>query len=261
MTLARSEQPAYSLNNMKVLKDILYYKNQKLDVTIPDGKILGTFVHFHGGGIVEGDKSDVQDLMNHLANKGLIMINANYSLYPNTKFPEFLIEAAHAVKYAFDNVESFGGDKNHIYLSGQSAGAYIIMMLATNPEYLKSVGLSNKQIKGYVSDSGQMIDHFNVQKYEKGLDPWLQRITELSPLYYITPDVDLSSILLICYENDMLNRKEQNRMLYNLVKHYNKDIDINYVELPGGHVEGSCKKDKDNEYPYVKVVLDWINQK
>lgn len=261
MMLVRLGQPVYSLNNMKVLKDIVYYQNQKLDITIPDGKILGAFVHFHGGGLVEGDKSDVQDLMNHFADKGFIMINVNYSLYPNTKFPEFLVEASHAVKYAFDNIERFGGDKNHIYLSGQSAGAYIIMMLATNPQYLGSVGLSNKQLRGYVSDSGQMIDHFNVQKFELGLDPWVQRISEFSPLFFITPDVDLSPILLICYENDMLNRKEQNKMLYNLVKHYNKDIDINYVELPGGHVDGSCKKDEDDEYPYVKLVLDWINRK
>ena len=261
MTLARLEQHAYSLNNMKYINDIIYYQNQKLDVIIPDGKILGCFVHFHGGGIVEGDKSDVQDLMNHMANKGFIMINANYSLYPNTKFPDFLVEATHAVRYAFDNVERFGGDKNHIYLSGQSAGAYIIMMLATNPKYLKSVGLSNKQIMGYVSDSGQMIDHFNVQKYENNVDPWVQRITELSPMYFITPDVDLSSILLIFYEHDMLNRKEQNLMFYNLVKHYNKDIDIDYVELKGNHVEGSCKKDEDDEYPYVKAVLDWIDRK
>ena len=261
MMLVRLGQPVYSLNNMKVLKDIVYYQNQKLDITIPDGKILGAVVHFHGGGLVEGDKSDVQDLMNHFADKGFIMINVNYSLYPSTKFPEFLVEASHAVKYAFDNIERFGGDKNHIYLSGQSAGAYIIMMLATNPQYLESVGLSNKQLRGYVSDSGQMIDHFNVQKFELGLDPWVQRISEFSPLFFITPDVDLSPIFLICYENDMLNRKEQNKMLYNLVKHYNKDIDINYVELPGGHVDGSCKKDEDDEYPYVKLVLDWINRK
>ena len=102
---------------------------------------------------------------------------------------------------------------------------------------------------------------FYVQKYENNVDPWVQRITELSPMYFITPDVDLAPILLIFYEHDMLNRKEQNLMLYNLVKHYNKNIDINYVELKGNHVEGSCKKDEDNEYPYVKVVLDWINRK
>ena len=90
MTLVRLERHAYSLNNMKYIKDIIYYQNQKLDVIIPDGKILGCFVHFHGGGIVEGDKSDVQDLMNHMAEKGFIMINVNYSLYPNTKFPKFL---------------------------------------------------------------------------------------------------------------------------------------------------------------------------
>ena len=246
---------------MKIIKDIVYYQNQCLDIYIPEDKILGAFVHFHGGGIVSGDKNDVTDLMIHMANKGFIMFSANYSLYPDTKFPKFLVEAAHAVKYAFDNIDSFGGNKDSIYLSGQSAGAYIIMMLATNPIYLKEVNISNKQIRGYVSDSGQLIDHFNVQQYEKNIDPWLQRISELSPMYFVSPEVDFSSILLICYESDMLNRKEQNKMFYNLVKYYNQDIDITYVELPGNHVDGSCFKDKDDEYPYVKVVINWVNRK
>ena len=134
------------------------------------------------------------------------------------------------------------------------------MMLALNSEYLNEVNLTPIDIKGYVSDSGQMIDHFNVQKFEEGIDPWLQRISKYSPIYFVNQDVDISSILLIYYSNDMLNRKEQNIMLYNLVKFYKPESDITQLELPGGHVEGSCKVDEDGEYPYVKELMRWMRR-
>lgn len=244
----------------KIIRNLEYTKGLHLDIFVPD-KVEAIFIHFHGGGIVEGDKTDCDDLMIHLANKNILMVNVNYSLYPNTLFPKFLLEAAQAVKYVFDHAKEYEIDTSKIYLSGQSAGAYIVSMLCLNKEYLNSVGLSNKDIKGYVSDSGQMIDHFNVQKYEYNIDPWLQRISNIGPIYYVDKNIDISPLLLIYYENDMLNRKEQNIMLYNLVKFYNPDTDITLLELKGGHVEGSCHKDKDDEYPYVKELMKWMKRK
>lgn len=246
---------------MKIIRNINYFKNLNLDIFVPEKNTGQTFIHFHGGGIVEGDKVDCDDLMMHLANQGFIMVNVNYSLYPNAKFPEYLLEAAQSVRFIYDHINDYGGHKDKIYLSGQSAGAYIIMMLAMNDEYLKTVGLSPLDVKGYVSDSGQMSDHFNVQHFEYGNDPWLQRITKISPLFYVNKDTKISSILLIYYENDMLNRKEQNLMLYNLIKYYNPQSDIINVELKGGHVEGSCHKNENDEYPYVEIIKEWMKER
>ncbi len=240
---------------MEIKRNINYFKNLCLDIFISENSNDKCFVHFHGGGIVEGDKSDCDELMKHMTNYGYTMVNVNYSLYPNTKFPEFLKEATKAVKYAYENISK------NIYISGQSAGAYITMMLCLNKKYLNEVGLSPLDIKGFVSDSGQMSDHFNVQHFEKGVDPWLQRISEFAPLFYVDKDIKTSPILLIYYSNDMLNRKEQNLMLFNLIKYYNPSIDITALELEGNHVEGSTKLDKDNEYPYVKEIMKWIKSR
>ena len=248
---------------MKILKDINYYSNQKLDIYYPEQKAFKTIIYFHGGGIVSGSKDDdlCVDLMKHLVNKGFMMVNVNYSLYPNTKFPQFLKECAQSVKYVFEHADELGVDRDKIYISGQSAGAYITMMLALNKEYLKEVGLDTKDIKGFISDSGQMSDHFNVQHYENGVDPWIQRISELSPLYFVQKDSYIPSILLIYYSDDMLNRKEQNIMLYNLVKFYQPEADISQIELKGNHVDGSIKLDMDGEYPYVKVLINWLKNR
>lgn len=248
---------------MKVIKNIEYCNGQHLDIYFPEQKPFKTMIYFHGGGICSGNKDDETcvDLMTHLAKKGFMMVNVNYSLYPATKFPLFIEECAQSVKYVFEHASEYDINTKEIYISGQSAGAYIIMMLCLNSKYLNDLGIDVNSIRGFISDSGQMIDHFNVQHYELGIDPWLQRISEYSPIYFVEKTIKTPPILLIFYSDDMLNRKEQNMMLFNLIKFYNPNSDIEYVELPGGHVEGSTKLDKDNEYPYVKEVIRWTKQR
>lgn len=244
---------------MKLIKDVAYLDNLKLDLYIPDQKDFKTIICFHGGGIVEGDKTDDAPTAEQLAELGYCVASVNYSLYPNTKFPQYLKEAAFAVKFVFDNIQRYGGSKD-IYITGHSAGAYITMMLCLNREYLKEAGLSPLDIKGYISDSGQMSDHFHVQQYEKGLDPWLQRITEYAPLYYVTPGIQISPVLLIWYSNDMLCRKEQNILLLKSIKYYNETSDIVFVELDGGHCSGCSTKDKNGKYVFVNIVDEWIRK-
>ena len=250
------------INLMEILKDIEYGNGQKLDLYLPDNKSFTTIVYIHGGGMVGCDKGDPNcvDVVTHLVNLGYGVFNLNYSLYPNAKFPSFINDCALGIKFAFANLNKYGGN-GKIYVSGQSAGAYIAMMLCLNNNFLKDAGVNPLSISGWISDSGQMSDHFNVQHFEKGLDPWVQRITELAPLYYVTPDTKANRMLLIYYSNDMLNRKEQNIMLYNAIKNYDKDFDITQVELKGQHCDGSCKKDNDGEYPFVKVIDQWIREK
>ena len=55
----------------------------------------------------------------------------------------------------------------------------------------------------------------------------------------------------------MLNRKEQNLMLFNLVKYYNPKLDITALELEGNHVEGSTKLAKAFKEKFPKKNL-WV---
>ena len=43
---------------MKAVKNINYYKDLYMDLFLPDKEEFYTFIHFHGGGLVEGDKGD-----------------------------------------------------------------------------------------------------------------------------------------------------------------------------------------------------------
>ena len=88
---------------MKTKKDIRYSdisKLDELDIYYADNE-KGTIIYFHGGGFTCGSKYDphLVAIAESFANHGYTFISVNYSLYPDTKFPSYLVEAAKAVGY------------------------------------------------------------------------------------------------------------------------------------------------------------------
>lgn len=245
---------------MKSIKNINYYQDLYMDSFFPDKEKFYTIIHFHGGGLVEGDKGDAHDLCEHLARQGFAVYTANYNLLPNHRFPEFLLDAAQAVKYVMQNVEKHGKSQGFL-ISGQSAGAWITLMLCLNKSYLESVGVDTSKIVGWISDSAQTTSHFHILEIERGLEPWLQRIDECAPLYYVDKNTNFSHLLLTAYENDMPNRIEQNKLLVSTIKNFNKDLDVELYILKGEHCHGSCHLDEDKEYELVKLIKEWTGKR
>ena len=228
-----------------------------MDLFLPDNKEFFTIIHFHGGGLAEGDKGDTHKFCEHLAKQGFAVATANYHLLPNHKFPEFVYDAAEAVRYIKNNIDKYGKNKGFI-ISGQSAGAYLTLMLCFNNEYLSSVNIKNNEIIAWISDAGQPTSHFNILKIEKGLDPLLQRIDETAPIYYVNKNTTFNHLLLLTYENDLPNRVEQNKLLDSTIKNYNKDLDVQLKVLRGYHCHGSSEVDNDGEYEVIKEIINFI---
>lgn len=236
-----------------------FYKDLYLDMFLPEREEFFTIIHFHGGGLVEGDKGDTHQFCEHLAKLGFAVATANYSLMPNEKFPEFLYDAAHAVRYVMDNISKYGKSKGFI-ISGQSAGAWITLMLCLDTKYLESVNIKNSAILGWISDAAQPTSHFNILKIEKNSNPLLQRIDEAAPLYYVNEKTSFSHLLLMAYEQDLPNRVEQNKLLVSTVKSFNEAADIELKVLKGYHCHGSCELDDDGEYDAIKVIKEWTKR-
>lgn len=228
-----------------------------MDSFFPTNDEFFVVIHFHGGGLVEGDKGDTHSFCEQLANKGYAVFTANYSLLMEDKFPRMLYDAAKAVKYVKENISKYGKCKGLI-LSGQSAGAWIVQMLCFNKEYLASVGIDNKDIYAWFSESGQPTAHFNILKLEKGLSPDLEIIDETAPIYYVNKDTRFSNLLLIAYENDIYNRLNQTKMLFEKIKGLNKTAKVEFKVLKGNHCDGSCKLDENGEFPVVNIIDCWI---
>ena len=243
---------------MKTVFNLNYKDNLYMDLFLPEQKEFFTVIHFHGGGLIEGDKGDSHEYCKHLADKGFAVFTANYSLLPNNRFPSFCYDAAEAVKYAIDNISKYGKSKG-IIISGQSAGAYLTLMLCFNKEYLSSVGINSEDIFAFISDAAQPTSHFNILKIEKGLNPLLQRIDETAPIYYVNENTKFKHLLLLAYEDDLPNRVEQNQLLLSTIKSFNKEADVSLRILKGYHCHGSSELDNNGDYEVIKVMMEWLS--
>ncbi len=132
-------------------------KRQTLDVYIPTTMLEGPrpiVVFFYGGAWQRGEKEDYRFVGESFASKGYVTVVANYRLYPEVSFPGFVQDAALAVKYVRAHAYEFGGDRENLYVTGHSAGAYNALMLAVDPRYLAAVGGDETWIRGAIGLSG-----------------------------------------------------------------------------------------------------------
>ena len=128
----------------------------RLDVFHPrraDGAPV--IVFFYGGRWESGDKAMYRFVAATLAVRGYVVVVPDYRLYPQVRFPEFLADAARALRWTRDNAASFGGDPARLFTMGHSAGAYIAAMLALDGQWLNAVGLeAESTVAGVIGLAG-----------------------------------------------------------------------------------------------------------
>jgi ligand-binding sensor domain-containing protein len=97
-----------------------------LDVYYPDCESYPVFVYFHGGGLQFGDKRDAfaEKMAKYLNDRGIAYVSANYRMFPNANYPDFVRDAASAVAWVKNNLPAKGAN-GKIYVGGTN-GLYCI---------------------------------------------------------------------------------------------------------------------------------------
>ena len=247
---------------MKTLRDICYCEEyrQYLDVYLPDSNRFPVFLYFHGGGLEAGDKAQRFDLfIEHLVGKGIAVVSANYRMYPDAKYPEFLVDSAKAVAWVFANMKTYG-DVTGIYVGGSSAGGYISQMLCFDKKYLAVHGIDPMDITGFIHDAGQPTCHFNVLR-ERGIDTRRVMIDESAPLYHVGADAQYPPMLVIVSDNDMENRYEQTMLLMSTLKHFGHTDNIKLQIMESTHCAYIRKADASGESIFGKLIADFVTEK
>jgi arylformamidase len=88
-------------------------------------------IFFHGGGWRSMSKEEFGYVARSFHRKGAITLVPNYALLPDTTLDEMVLQCRAAVAWAWNNVHRYGGDRTRIFISGHSAGAHLVSMLAT----------------------------------------------------------------------------------------------------------------------------------
>jgi acetyl esterase len=80
-------------------------------------------VFFHGGAWCVWSPADVRRTATRIAAAGHVVVNVDYGLAPERKYPWAVEDAVYAARWASRHGERFGGDGGAIALAGDSAGA------------------------------------------------------------------------------------------------------------------------------------------
>ena len=246
---------------MKKIQDVLYGEHgnaQSLSIYLPDSAPLAVFVYFHGGGLESGDKERHADIFApYLTERGIAVISANYRMYPNAEYPDFICDAASAVAFANRYMrEELGCDK--LYVGGSSAGGYLSMMLCFDGQYLANVGLDNSAIAGYFHDAGQPTAHFNVLKHS-GVDSRRIIVDETAPLYYVGTEKEYPPMRFVVSDNDMKGRYEQTMLMLSTLSHFGYQ-NFDHIVMHGKHCEYCTKLDENGESMLGKMIYDFVGR-
>ena len=130
-------------------KQEMYLKNESralYRIYIPHQikELKKVILWYHGGGFMIGNIRSDHEICEKISNlTDSVVVNVNYGLSPENKFPIAITDSINAVNWVNNNIHIYGGNKNNIYLIGESAGGNLVLSIIP---YLKTIN-----IKGIVS--------------------------------------------------------------------------------------------------------------
>ena len=144
-------------------------------------------------------------------------MGVGYRFSPHVSVDQIVDDAACAIAWVFENIEKYGGSADKIFLSGHSAGGYLVSMAGLKKSYLEKYGIDANRVKGIIPFSGQMITHFEERRV-RGMSDKLPLIDEMAPLYHVRGDAAPILLLTGDREREMLGRYEENAYMYRMLR-------------------------------------------
>jgi acetyl esterase/lipase len=132
--------------------------HQNVELWVPAGEAptggwpLVAFVY--GGGWHDGSTAEYRFVARTLGEHGFATALIGYRLVPHGRFPAMLEDTAAGVRWSRDHAGAAHVDARRLVLTGHSAGAYNVLMLTLDPQWLTAAGVPESAIAGTVSLAG-----------------------------------------------------------------------------------------------------------
>ena len=108
-------------------------------------------VFVYGGGWHDGATEEYRFVARTLGDRGYATALVGYRLVPEGRFPAMLRDTAAGVRWARDHAAAAKIDANRLVLTGHSAGAYNVLMLTLDPQWLREADRSRDRVFGHAS--------------------------------------------------------------------------------------------------------------
>jgi acetyl esterase/lipase len=224
-------------------------------------------IFVHGGGWKRGDKRNATgaDKVTHFLEQGYAVASVNYRLVPAAKVEDQAADVAAAFAWLRSNATRLNIDPSKMVLMGHSAGAHLVALVGTDPEYARAAGFVLSDIRGVIpldgaaydvpaqiADGGRFMQDTYAQAF--GSDPARQK--SLSPtLHAAGPNAPAFLILHV----DRDDGKRQSEALGAALRKAGTPAQVTRIEGRGlvGHAEINRKLGQP-DYPATPVVDAWL---
>lgn len=224
-------------------------------------------VFVHGGGWKRGSKDNASGSWKapHYTGEHYAYAAINYRLVPKNTVEDEASDVAHALKALLDHAAQFGIDRRRVVLMGHSAGAHLVALVGTDERYLKSAGLSFRDVAGVIpidgaaydvprqiADGGNFMHDTYIQAF--GSDPARQKA--LSPVFHAAAPNAPSFLLIHVQRKDGIS---QNRELEAALKKAGTPVERR--DFPGTGLKGHAEINRElgnPDYAATPVVDDWL---
>lgn len=136
----------------------------RLDLFLPSGDRFPMLVFVHGGSLEKGDSAlkvvghDIyRNIGRFYAARGIGVALINYRLQPDVVWVDQAADVATAIAWLTPRLEELGGD-GRLFLSGHSAGSWLIGHVALDERLQARYGIDPDSIDGVISISGSGFD-------------------------------------------------------------------------------------------------------
>lgn len=235
------EARTWPVREVREVRDLRYVAGEKshrtkhlLDLYLPvglDGAPLVMFIH--GGAWKLGDKRQTPRIYANvgraIARAGFGCAVINYRLTPEVVHPGHIEDCAAAFAWLHDNAGRHGLDASRMFVSGQSAGAHLCALLATDPKYLRVHGLELDAIAGAIPISGVFDVRVGLGWLREAFGPDAAVRRDASPMLNV--DGDEPPFALLWAEDEMLNLEVSSKMLARRLRRHG--IAVEAAEIAG----------------------------
>ncbi|WP_044397316.1 alpha/beta hydrolase [Lacinutrix sp. Hel_I_90] len=220
----------------KKIEDISYLEKEntkdalKLNVFHPREKKaekLPVVIFVHGGYWTEGDKDTYGFLGRNFSKNDVVTVIPSYTLSPHANYDTMATEIAKALEWTVNNIETYKGDPEQIYLMGHSAGGHLIALISTNPKYLENT----KAIKGVILNDAAGLDMYTYLQNNPPTTKYNYKTTwtedpeqwkKASPLYFV--DKNTPPFLIYIGEKTYASIKKQNAIFIAKLNEFQAEV-------------------------------------
>jgi arylformamidase len=212
-------------NKYPLVKNIVYgsHPRERLDIYPALQPHSKTLVFIHGGYWKAAEKESFHFIADGFQSYSITTVLIEYPLMPEVSMDQLVSSCRMAVHWVQQNIASYNGDPEQIYIAGHSAGGHLAAMLMTDKEN------KSDAFKGVCSLSG-LFNLVPVQLSELNDDLEMDAGTAVRNSPMQLDPVVICSLLLAVGADESDEFKDQSKELYDS---WNKQISIQLIEPAG----------------------------